>query len=807
MRKGDEHMVKNELKALWHNKLLLVVLLVIVLIPAMYAGFFLSSMWDPYGDLKYLPVAVVNKDKSVTYNDKKLTIGDDLAENLADNDSMAFNVVDEKTAQKGLKNGTYYMVITIPENFSKNASTLMDENPQKMVLNYETNPGRNYISMKLSESAMKEVKSELTEEVTHTYAETVFDSLTDVEDGFQDAVDGTVEMLDGENELVDGNQEITDNLLVLSDGASELKSGTDTLASGSETLKSKMPSVTGGASELASGASQVSAGVNRLAQGLSGMTSSISENIASQTQAQTQYASIVENDKTAVNSAIQNYATALTGSVAQSAAGKAAEYAGQAGAGAAASVAGAAAGNAAATATLSTVNNNMSAIVGQYYAAYAATPGVSGTAEEFAQFLQNNMKVPSGDSSAVTQVVQQAVQSAMQQNTQNISAAIQSSLADGSEGNQAVSAAAAAAAQGVATDSVTSAITTLANDAGQLGGATGALQVLNTMNTSTDLSQLPTLVSGAKAVADGATVLADGTNQVSDAVGEITAGSKRLAAGASQIADGSIQLSDGSQQLGDGLTTLKDGTQTLKDALADGKEQIAENEASDATIDMFAQPVDLKETKLTEVENNGHAMAAYMFSVGIWVACLAFCLMYPLSRYTGELTNGKAWWASKAVILYPMAGLMVTMLLVILHVALGFTPASWGKTLLVAIAAVSCFMAIMYFFNLLLGKVGSFLMLLFMVLQLAGSAGTYPIEISGKLAQALNKWMPFTYTVNGFRAGIAENGPSVVKECVVLFAISIVFTLLTIAVFGIRSHHVKQGKRFLYDWLEDQGLA
>ena len=115
-------MIKNELHALWHNKLLLVVLLVIILIPAMYAGFFLASMWDPYGDIKYLPVAVVNKDKAVTYNDKELTIGDDLADNLADNDSMAFNVVDEKTAQKGLKNGTYYMVITIPENFSKNAS-------------------------------------------------------------------------------------------------------------------------------------------------------------------------------------------------------------------------------------------------------------------------------------------------------------------------------------------------------------------------------------------------------------------------------------------------------------------------------------------------------------------------------------------------------------------------------------------------------------------------------------------------------------------------------------------------------------
>ena len=43
---------------------------------------------------------------------------------------MAFNIVDSKTAEDGLANGTYYMVITIPEDFSANAATVMDDNPQ-----------------------------------------------------------------------------------------------------------------------------------------------------------------------------------------------------------------------------------------------------------------------------------------------------------------------------------------------------------------------------------------------------------------------------------------------------------------------------------------------------------------------------------------------------------------------------------------------------------------------------------------------------------------------------------------------------
>ena len=800
-------MIKNELKALWHNKLLLLVLLVIILIPAMYAGFFLASMWDPYGDLKYLPVAVVNKDKSVTYKDKELTVGKDLAKNLEENDSMAFNVVDEDTAKKGLENGTYYMVITIPEDFSKNASTLMDESPKKMVLDYETNPGRNYISMKLSESAMKEIKSNLTEEITHTYAETVFDSLTDIEDGFADAVDGTNDMLEGEGKLLDGNHTISENLLVLSEGAGELKTGTDTLASGSNELNSQMPTVTEGADKLAEGAASVSAGVDKLAGGLSGLTGSVNTNIATQTENQNTYGAKVETDKTNVNTAVQGYAANLTGSVAQAAAGTAAQYAGMAGANAAASIAGNAAASTAATKTLESVNTNLPSMIQGYYSAYSAQTGGSPTADGFCDYLKNSMQIPQGDASALAPAVSQAVQTAMQQQSNTVSSAIQASLADGSEGKTAVSNAAAAAAQSVDTSGITTAVTTLAGDAGQLGGATGALQVLNTIQSSADLSQLPTLVNGAKAVADGANNLADGTKQVSGAVDSIATGSARLSQGADQIAKGSGLLYDGSLTLGEGLVSLQDGTKTLHDGLADGKDEISQNEASDKTLDMFAQPVEVHETKITDVENNGHAMAAYMFSVGIWVACLAFCLMYPLAKYTGELTNGKDWWASKAVILYPMAILMVLMLMFILHGALGFEPASWIKTMAVAFAAVACFMSIMYFFNLMLGKVGSFLMLLFMVLQLAGSAGTYPVEISGKLTQALNKWMPFTYSVNGFRAGIAENGPSVFHECVVLFGISIVFTLLTIGVFRIRSYRTKQGKPFLYDWLEEKGLA
>lgn len=93
-------MIKQELTHLFKNKLLLFVMIVILLIPAIYAGMFLNSMWDPYGEIGRLPVAVVNKDVTVKYNGKTLAVGDNIQTSLKDNNAMDFNITDEKKRRK-----------------------------------------------------------------------------------------------------------------------------------------------------------------------------------------------------------------------------------------------------------------------------------------------------------------------------------------------------------------------------------------------------------------------------------------------------------------------------------------------------------------------------------------------------------------------------------------------------------------------------------------------------------------------------------------------------------------------------------
>lgn len=341
----------------------------------------------------------------------------------------------------------------------------------------------------------------------------------------------------------------------------------------------------------------------------------------------------------------------------------------------------------------------------------------------------------------------------------------------------------------------TSGVSTLAENNSALTGGTSQLA-----------EGAKTLASGAEQLASGTKTLHDGTSKLVSNNNKLNRGAEQLSDGAGQIQDGSSQLYDGSKELGDGMTKLEDGSDTLATSLGDGAAQVKETKASDDTISMFATPITDEETKITTVENNGHAMAPYMMSVGLWVGCLAFCLMYPLTEYKGKLKSGFAWWASKASVLYPVAILQGVLLILLLHVFDGFTPVEMTKTILFAALTGACFTSIMYFFNITFGKVGSFLMLIFMVVQLAGSAGTYPVEISPDFVAKIHYYLPFTYTVNAFRSTIC-GGESIHQSVVVLIGLTIIFSILTILQFNYMARRKKQGKMLLLDWLEEKGVA
>ena len=260
-------MLKQEWKKLLGNKIMLIVIVAIIAIPTIYTTLFLGSMWDPYGNIDKLPVAVVNEDVPAVYGTSTLHVGDEMVKNLKKDASLDFTFTDQEAARRGLKDGSYYMVITIPENFSSNAATLTDKNPEKMELLYETNPGTNYIASKMSETAMQKIESSVRKEVTQSYAAAVFEQIGEAGDGMQEAADGAGKLQEGTKELISGNETIETNLKVLADSTLEFRNGSKTLQEGLKAYTEGVASANAGANDLYEGGKQLNSGAKTLKNG------------------------------------------------------------------------------------------------------------------------------------------------------------------------------------------------------------------------------------------------------------------------------------------------------------------------------------------------------------------------------------------------------------------------------------------------------------------------------------------------------------------------------------------------------------
>lgn len=848
-------MIKQEWKNILKNHWIQIVLVALILIPSIYTVVFLGSMWDPYGNSGDLPVAVVNKDKAVEYNDKKLDVGDQLVKKLKDNDSLDFHFVNSKEANKGLKNGDYYMVITIPSNFSKNATTLLDKNPKKMVLNYTTNPGTNYVASKMDDSAIAKIKAEVSASVTKTYAETIFTSIGTMSDGFAEASDGTQQLSDGMTQLEDGNKTISDNLKVLASSSLTFKDGTNTLTKGLKDYTDGVVTVNNGIYQLktgvgtlgsatptlASGVSDLNTGAQALNKGVSDYTAGVSQALAGANQ-------LVENN-TALNAGVkalgegaeklvvgnqqvvdgvkklqENLETskktmaASQDSLTQLSDGKTSldNYA-----------------------TLIKTLNASGDAQKQGIASKLLTSGMSraeidayGLTKYFpvdkykdgvASYMDSVATYTTGVSTAIN-----TLSSSTKSSLNDLDAALNGgTLTDGTKvptglvsGTQTVQAGlnevnakvnggkyvtvdndgnikqvtvdskdalvAGVQAYTAGVDSLQKGLTQIAdNNTALTSGATALADGTSKLN-----SNVPELTKGITALTSGVDQLATGTSTLVSNNATLMNGANQLSDGAGQISDGASKLAAGSDTLGDGIKSAADGVTTLNGALKSGAEE-SKIDSTDKTTDMVATPVETSHKEISKVENNGHAMAPYMMSVGLYVTCLAFALMYPIRHGIKKAENAWKYWASKATVMYTVSTLAAIVMVTALRLINGFEPVNLGLTYLLAILVSAAFMSLVMLLSLTTGFIGDFLLLVFMIVNLGGSAGTYPLDTGPAIYKAIHKFVPYTYSVDGFRKTISMTAPSISVEIAVFAGILIVCSLLTVVYFKYKNKEDK----------------
>lgn len=240
----------------------------IVLVPLAIAGVLVWSFWDPQGRVTQMTAAIVNHDEPVTIDGQTVPLGRQLAAGLigSDDDNFTWLVTDDDDAAAGLADGTYAAVITIPEDFSAQATSGTGDDPAQADLEVVTSDRGKLVDGAISQAISTAAVAVFNRELTVTTVEQLLGGFTDIHDNLTDAASGAGDLASGTSEFAAGVVTLSSGLGSLASGASELSSGLGTIASGAVDLPTQSAQLAQLSAGVASGAAQTASGVSSLAQ-------------------------------------------------------------------------------------------------------------------------------------------------------------------------------------------------------------------------------------------------------------------------------------------------------------------------------------------------------------------------------------------------------------------------------------------------------------------------------------------------------------------------------------------------------------
>lgn len=196
---------KNDFRALTRHFLAFLIILAILFLPALYAWFNIYAFWDPYGKTKDVNIAVVCNDRDYMDEDGKIiNIGNQLVEQLKADKKIGYVFLDDADkAVDDLYAGKYYAAVIIEPDFTYNMYNFLSEDMFSPTINFYQNEKTNPIAVKVVEAAGDNVKQLVNKAYIQAVVETLFDKFNTFSEGVQG--DNTVSMLKNTLAKIDRN--------------------------------------------------------------------------------------------------------------------------------------------------------------------------------------------------------------------------------------------------------------------------------------------------------------------------------------------------------------------------------------------------------------------------------------------------------------------------------------------------------------------------------------------------------------------------------------------------------------------------
>ena len=695
--------VKRDAEHVFANVISLVVCVGMVVVPSFYAWFNIAGSWDPYGNTGNLKVAVANSDAGYTGEliPMSLNMGERMTSSLVESTSIGYTMTSEDEAIEGVQSGKYYAAIVFPEDFTTDMMSVLSSSATKPKVLFYQNEKANAIAQIVTNKASTAVQQDIDESFAS--------SVTSVGAG---VLEDLTNYLD-DDQLAEFTGKLNSAVTDAQKGLQETASTTRSFASILDSASSLLGNGTGGASDSVKATAEVGDGLRETAGDVRSLSSAVDGATDSVNKALASSSASMDKVKASIDDAFSDAGDAAGASQA-----------------ALESAAGTVDTQVAELDKLLDALGQTDTLTKTWYESWdnGADPGFTGQIGVSRDDVYSAYVTMDGLNSSVR---------SLRASLADLSAGLRKTAGD-------VGTASGAAADSKQqlddlVDKAKSGITSVQGDfEGDLRQSLGDLA-----------SKIDSAASDADAIGSSISSTLDAVN------GTAASASKDLDDTKTSVSSAADSLDEAATKLGD-LTSALDGALATGDM---GTIRAILSGGSTALADFIAEPVSIDRDAIYPIENNGSAMAPFYTTLAIWIGGVVIAALVKCKPSEDALreTGAKPRHAYLGrMVFFVLIGFAQTLLILLGDLFfLGIQCEHPVLFVLAGMMASFVFVSIIYALTASFGDVGKAIAVVLMVIQVAGSGGTFPVQMLPQgFFQAAYPWLPFVHSENAMRAAM-----------------------------------------------------
>lgn len=749
---------KADVKGLLKNFFALVIALGLCALPALYAWFNIYANWDPYANTGNIRIAVASLDKGWTNKDgEELNMGQNVIDSLKESDSIGWVFLDtEKEALDGVYSGDYYAAVVIDEDFTYSMYNAIADNFTNPKITYYENQKKNAVASKITDTAVSTLQTSINEQFIKAVTETVFQTTNGISDELSDtdAVNTFIQKIDAVNENLKGYSSMIDSFMAGNATIGDVTNDAD--------------------NSLSQGQSLIGDGIGKLEEGQKGLDST-----------QTSFQNFSTNITNSMNQ-IQNSINTISSQISQAQLEQNAETL---------------------TNDLKDIMDNAKALSDEIQSMQKQlqdtqkeqteekVQDVLKQLEELKNKADGLQQSGSLDMESIKESIEQQkkdledkVNNLNDQNPDNVNKELDGIKDKVDEiGQKAQDAVEKDTAKAVS-DGMKKGVQTVQNS---LSTYADTVKQMNELYNNRVVPQVNTMISNLSDTLQNVESLLTNLSSTMDGMKDIFQGVDTTLG---TLNTSMSQLQGVINKTSDKLTDVLDRLEGASES--EQMDIIMQLLAGDPDTysEFFSQPVEVEDHYIYEIANYGSGVAPFYSTLAIWVGMTILVSLVKVHADKEGLVQVKPHELFFGrYLLFFLLSQIQTLVIVLGDLYLLKIQCLYPLEFWIASAVASfAFSMLIYALTIAFGDIGKALAVVVMVIQIAGSGGTYPIEALPSFFKAVYIFFPFPYAINAMReciGGMYQNTYSLCLLELLVFAVAGLLVGLVIRIPFIRINH------------------